>query len=307
MSTEISVAVRRAVIETNLEQCRDAAARNLVEIGRWLNAAKDEGIVPHGEWTGWVQRHAGMNERTAQRCMQAARELPAGSTLEGLGMAKIRALLTLPAGEREEVAARIDAGRATSREVQEAVRAARAERDEALRVVGAQKEQIALLRDRRDDAVKAAVADAKRAESEQRAKTKAAQQRVQALEQGQKNLGRLLGEAEEKNEKLRAELERALREKERQIDELTDQLDDAQTALARGAMTGDVQSSPETRILSAIGALMAQAGRAPGELARLASPPDRETRQLLIGQARMVGQWCMQVIAACGGETDGGI
>ena len=53
MSTEISVAVRRAVIETNLERCRDRAAQNLVEIGRWLNAAKEEGVVPHGQWTAW--------------------------------------------------------------------------------------------------------------------------------------------------------------------------------------------------------------------------------------------------------------
>lgn len=52
-------------------------------------------------------------------------------------------------------------------------------------------------------------------------------------------------------------------------------------------------------ILSAIGSLMGQAGRAPGELARLQGM-DEETREILCGQARLVGQWAMQILAACG-------
>ena len=80
-----------------------------------------------------------MNERTAQRCMQAARELPEGSPLEALGLAKIRALLTLPEGEREQAARDMDAGNLSSREVESRVQALRKERDEALRLVGEQK------------------------------------------------------------------------------------------------------------------------------------------------------------------------
>ena len=73
-----------------------------------------------------------MNERTAQRVMRIARELPAGSTLASLGVAKLSALLTLPEGEREEAAREMDAEHLTSREVEERVRAIRQERDEAL-------------------------------------------------------------------------------------------------------------------------------------------------------------------------------
>ena len=77
-------------------------------------------------------------------------------------------------------------------------------------------------------------------------------------------------------------------------------MDEAQTAAMRGSMTGEGErTSPVTLILSAIGALMTQAGRAPAELARMQGL-DEETRQLLAGQARMAGQWAMQVLSACG-------
>ena len=65
MSLELSTLRERVKIETRMEACRDAAASNLVEIGTLLNQAKDGGLVPRGEWTAWVQEHAGMNERTA--------------------------------------------------------------------------------------------------------------------------------------------------------------------------------------------------------------------------------------------------
>ena len=56
---------RRREIEVHIEAHRDAAAGNLLEVGRWLNAAKDENVVPHGEWTAWVAEHAALGERTA--------------------------------------------------------------------------------------------------------------------------------------------------------------------------------------------------------------------------------------------------
>lgn len=97
----------------------------------------------------------------------------------------------------------------------------------------------------------------------------------------------------EKEQKLRAEAEC-------EIDRLSEALDEAQTAAMRGSMAGEGErTSPVTLILSAIGALMTQAGRAPAELARMQGL-DEETRQLLAGQARMAGQWAMQVLSACG-------
>lgn len=326
MSTEISVAVRRAVIETNLERCRDRAAQNLVEIGRWLNAAKEEGVVPHGQWTAWVQEHAGMNERTAQRCMQAARELPEGSPLEALGLSKIRALLTLPEGEREQAARDMDAGNLSSREVESRVQALRKERDEALRLVGEQKR----LRQKQEEEVNRLDGLLRSATEGQKNISRQLDQshdqaeewrkRAEAKEKEVVMLRGLLADAmqsaEEKGEsgaaaEARAEIDRlsALvntlsqeREKaEREIDQLTEALDEAQTAVARGSMASDEVSSPQARILSGIGALMTQAGRAPGDLARLASPIDEEDRALLIRQAQLVGEWAMRIIAICGG------
>ena len=346
MNTGISVAVRRAVIETNLEQCRDTAARSFVEIGRWLNAAKSEGVVEHGEWAAWVAQHAGMNERTAQRCMQAARELPEGSALEMLGITKLRALLTLPAGEREEAAREMDAANATSAQVERAVaerNQARRDRDEALRLVEQQKKRIELLNQKQHAAVDAAVRDAVKTEREEaRAQMEAVQRdlsqresRIAGLrrektlaeknaQRAEQALGEVRGalmnvenermalraQLEEANagggisEEARAQIEALSRrhaQAEAEIDRLTELLDEAQTAAARGSLAAEQTVSPVTRILSAIGGLMAHAGHAPGELADLRSPLGAEDRAILISQAETVGQWAMQIIAICGG------
>lgn len=350
----VDIVRTRAMIEANIERCRDSAAGNLVEIGRWLNRAKKENVVPHGEWTSWVMEHAGMNERTAQRMMQAARELPEGSPLERLGIAKLSALLTLPAGEREDAAEAMDAQHISSREVADKVAAIRRERDEALRLVGEQKKRLNELDAEKDRAVLDAV---NRAQRESREEIDRLNSVLKSGDIGRRRTQKLLEEANARERSLRdqvtdlscrlqqaehasmspeaaaeiarlktaladrnaekdrlvmdskaaLEREQKLRaEAERELDRLTDELDEARTAALRGGST-EARRSPESTILSAIGALMAEAGRAPGELARQASAPDGETRALLIGQARMLGQWAMQVIAACGGETHGGV
>ncbi|MGN0760155.1 MAG: DUF3102 domain-containing protein [Candidatus Ventricola sp.] len=390
MSLELSTLRERVKIETRMEACRDAAASNLVEIGALLNRAKDGGLVPHGEWREWVQEHAGMNERTAQRVMRIARELPAGSPLASLGVAKLSALLTLPEGEREDAAREMDAEHLTSREVEERVRAIRQERDEALRLVGEQKRRMTEIVDDRDAAIERAVTAERRVqeaarqqeidEAVQKARvdaqkdveerlrdgTKAiwdkasesyaerlaaARSRIDALEahivdaraQGKADAAQEMGDrlAAQKREYarleeqamaqareladvksrlldaqqkrpdedmmrltvLKDEAERRCRRAEQEIDRLSEELDQARTdALRAGCSAGADRQSPVTLILSAIGALMAEAGNAPGELSRTAGL-DEATGQLLIGQAQLVGQWAMSIIAACGGET----
>ena len=367
------------MIETRMEACRDAAASNLVEIGALLNRAKDGGLVPHGEWREWVQEHAGMNERTAQRVMRIARELPAGSQLASLGVAKLSALLTLPEGEREEAAREMDAEHISSREVEERVRAIKQERDEALRLVGEQKNRMAqILNDRDatidraitaerrvqeanrqqeiDAAVQKAGAEAAKA-ADERANARyaerlaAARSRIDALEahivdaraEGKADAVQEMGDklAAQKREYARLEeqamaqareladvkmqlldaqrkrpdedmmrltvqrdeAERRCKRAEQEIDRLSEELDQARTdALRAGCSAGADRQSPVTLILSAIGALMAEAGNAPSELSRTAGI-DEATAQLLIGQAQLVGQWAMRIIAACGGET----
>lgn len=376
MSMELDTLRERVMIETRIEACRDAAASNLVEIGQLLNRAKDSGLVAHGEWTAWVQEHAGMSERTAQRVMRIARELPAGSTLASLGVAKLSALLTLPEGEREEAARQMDAERLSSREVEERVRAIRQERDEALRLVGEQKRRMTEIVDDRDEAIERAVTAERRVQEASRQQeiderlregTKAiwdkasesykerlaaARSRIDALEtriidaraEGKADAEREMGDriAAQKREYARLEqealaqareladlktqlldaqrqqrpdegallrltaqrdeAERKCAEAEREIDRLCAQLDEQSTQLLRaGTGTDAGRISPAARITSAIGALMAEAGNAPGELARMGGM-DADTAQLLAGQAQLVGQWAMQIIAACGGS-----
>lgn len=321
------ISTRRREIELHIELNRDAAAGNLLEVGRWLNAAKDEGVVPHGEWTAWVAEHAALGERTAQLWMQAARELPEGSSLAALGTAKLRSLMALPAGEREEFAERIGADKLTSREVDAQVKAARAERDEALRLVGEQKRRLAEMDREKDAAIMDAVNRTRRESKEEidklngviRSDNKDIELKDKALDESftrEKNLRAQvtdlscrLQEAQRKGfntdalirmTALKDEAEKRCAEAEREIDRLSEALDEAQTAAMRTGMTGSGErTSPVTLILSAIGALMTQAGRAPAELARMQGI-DEETRQLLAGQARMAGQWAMQVLSACG-------
>lgn len=99
------------------------AAGHLLEVGRCLNAAKDEGLVPHGQWELWVEQNAGVGVRTAQRMMAAAREIAADSPLARLEFSKVRALLALPAGEREEFAEEHNADSASVRELEAAIKA----------------------------------------------------------------------------------------------------------------------------------------------------------------------------------------
>lgn len=332
MSTQMTAQIRRAEIEAHIRHCRNEALRNLVEIGRWLNTAKQEGVVPHGQWTTWAQEHSGLSERDIQRAMQFARELPEGSPLERLGVTKISALLALPAEEREEFAQKIDAQNLSSREVDAQVKAARAERDEALRVVGEQKKRMREMAQDKDKLITDAIARTRvDVTREKESEIRRLESLVKSADIGRKHTEVLLDQAREQldtakahahqlqqdleQEKMHkvmpdpahqlelAKLREVIAKKEREIDRLSDQLDEAQTAAMRGGMTGGEKTSPATMILSAIGGLMGQAGRAPGELARMQGM-DAETREILCGQARLVGQWAMQILAACG-EGDG--
>lgn len=304
---------RRTEIEMRLEAYRDNACTSMLEMGRWLNVAKDEGVAPHGEWTAWVQEHTYMSERTAQDWMRAARELPPGSPLERLGIAKIRALMTLPQEEREAAAEQMHADELSTRDVERHVKALKAERDEALRLVGEQKKQLSRIHDREKNVVDAAVKDAIRLEREdaEKARKEAEAEARAALLQSEAERTKLMAALDKADrtigaaaqEQIRA-LKKQIEENEKEIDRLTDELDEAQTAVMRGAMTGEEdRCGAPALILSAIGALMTSAGRAPGELAHTQGL-DEETLELLIGQARLAGQWAMQVIAACGGEVE---
>lgn len=336
MENQISVDARRAFIETNLAACKRSIAMSLWQIGTLLCQAKDEGVVPHGEWTAWATAHSGLNERGVQYAMRQARELSADSPLLALDDSKINALLRIPAGEREEFAERIDAKGSSSREVADAVAQYRRERDEALRLVGEQKKRMAEMDRERNEQVcsiqstvqkERASATNLRYQLNQERKDRANVEQALRQESDTLRAEMLKSETERAVLMQQLEVERAkpasgpdpeqaqridqletqlksrdqiIRDQEREIDHLSEALDEAQTAAMRGGMAGENErTSPVTLILSAIGALMTQAGHAPAELMRMQGL-DEETRTLLAGQARMAGQWAMQVLSACG-------
>lgn len=122
---------RLSEIEYEIHDRLTRAAGELLAVGRCLCEVRDSELVPAGQWGEWLRAHTGMSERSAQRYMQAAREVLPGSPLERLSMGKITALLTLPSGEREAFAAAHDAESASVRELQRAVARERDARERA--------------------------------------------------------------------------------------------------------------------------------------------------------------------------------
>ena len=324
MSTEISVNVRRAYIETNLEQCKRNIALSMWQIGNLLNQAKDEGVVPHGEWTAWATTHSGLNERGVQLAMRQARELAQDSPLLELDDSKINALIRIPAEEREAFAARIDAENATSREVTEAVAQYRRELAEV------KKERNALI-----DKAAEKTKEVERLRGEVKKQTRAAESALreanvykdsaevlkkmndtyttQVIELRQNleemtapEIEELKKHIEELKDKLKAaennttlaDSERAAYE--RRIEQLEDELDAADMRANVSTMRGGGQAvDPISTINAAIGAMIASAG---GSVAALgAVQMDDGTRQMLMSHAVTLRTMSQAILDAIGG------
>lgn len=324
MSTEISVNVRRTYIETNLEQCKRNIALSMWQIGNLLNQAKDEGVVPHGEWTAWATTHSGLNERGVQLAMRQARELAQDSPLLELDDSKINALIRIPAEEREAFAARIDAENATSREVTEAVAQYRRELAEV------KKERNALI-----DKAAEKTKEVERLRSEVKKQTRAAESALreaneykdctevlkkmndtyttQVVELRQNleemttpEIEELKKHIEELKDKLKAaennttlaDSERAAYE--RRIEQLEDELDAADMRANVSTMRGGGQAvDPISTINAAIGAMIASAG---GSVAALgAVQMDDGTRQMLMSHAVTLRTMSQAILDAIGG------
>lgn len=324
MSTEISVNVRRAFIETNLEQCKKNIALSMWQIGNLLNQAKDEGVVPHGEWTAWATTHSGLNERGVQLAMRQARELAQDSPLLELDDSKINALIRIPAEEREAFAARIDAENATSREVTEAVAQYRRELAEV------KKERNALI-----DKAAEKTKEVERLRGEVKKQTRATESALreanvykdsaevlkkmndtyttQVIELKQNletmtapEIEELKKHIEELKDKLKAaennttlaDSERAAYE--RRIEQLEDELDAADMRANVSTMRGGGQAvDPISTINAAIGAMIASAG---GSVAALgAVQMDDGTRQMLMSHAVTLRTMSQAILDAIGG------
>lgn len=323
MSTEISVNVRRAYIETNLEQCKRNIALSMWQIGNLLNQAKDEGVVPHGEWTAWATTHSGLNERGVQLAMRQARELAQDSPLLELDDSKINALIRIPAEEREAFAARIDAENATSREVTEAVAQYRRELDEvkkernALIDKAAEKgEEVKRLRGEAKEKDKAREKMEKDHERYRDWAQKVILQKTAEIE-ALKNQDKLNAGDDSKVKALTAEIEK-LKDQlqaaennttladsersayERRIEQLEDELDAADMRANVSTMRGGGQAvDPISTINAAIGTMIASAG---GSVAALgAVQMDDGTRQMLMSHAVTLRTMSQAILDAIGG------
>lgn len=118
--------VTLANIEYRIAVHIQGAYENLLEVGKALNEAKDANLVPHGQWEAWVLKNTNMSERSAQRLMQAAREVQSGSMMAKLPVTKIQAILALPEADREPMAEKAVAENLTLRQLQEEVKAQKA-------------------------------------------------------------------------------------------------------------------------------------------------------------------------------------
>lgn len=122
-------------IERRIAFHMQGAYANILEVGRCLIEAKESGQVPHGQWEAWVNRVANMNERTAQRLMQAAREVSPESAMARLPITKITAILALPEPQREAVAAKAVEENQSLRELQATIDAMRGDLEDSRKQV----------------------------------------------------------------------------------------------------------------------------------------------------------------------------
>lgn len=109
----------------------ERAAMSILQLGRVLTEAK--ALVGHGEWTGWVKANADMSLRTAQMCMQAYRRYGDNAAFAGIDRSKLFMLMALPEGQDARFVEEHDVNAMSAREVEEAVKRAKAEAEAEIR------------------------------------------------------------------------------------------------------------------------------------------------------------------------------
>ena len=87
-------------------------------------------LVDHGQWENWLRDNADCSVRTAQEMMAAYKRFGDNPQLTALGQTKAFKLLPLPEGTEEEFLREHDVENMSTREIQEAVKQARAEAEE---------------------------------------------------------------------------------------------------------------------------------------------------------------------------------
>lgn len=183
------------IIEHNVAK---TALEGAVEIGARLQEAKEK--VGHGNFEQWCQENLNYSKRTAENFMKVAREY-GGSTglisktqaLADFSITKALSLLKVPEEERETFLEEHDIEGMTTREMEEAIRAANEERD-------------------------AANAEAKSAKSALKAKTEVMDKLSEELERKQKKLDRAEAKLKKEQEGRQAQIDAAIEDQKAEIE-----------------------------------------------------------------------------------------
>ena len=299
-------AVELARAEERIAVNMTRAAEAVIEVARDVNLVQEQQLVDPGRFWAWAREKTGMEKRSLQRWMQAAREIPEGSPLLRLGKTKIGALLSIEPEAREAFADAIDAEHADTRAVQQAVaerNAARRERDEALRQTGALKrkareaEREAAQASQRMDELQTQLEQARSAADERLRDAGAEMARLraelqEARAQGAQAAGGMSQEARAKIDAL-----------ERELDDALTRYDDAQDKIAQLERRKGGQAQDEGLTLdavrTAIGAFIAAVGGLPQLLE--GRGVSQSEAAVLRGQAAMIDEWAQRVLAAVRG------
>lgn len=285
-------------IEYRMELALTQMHAGYIELGRCLNEAKERGLVPHGSWGAWVQEHALMSERQAQKLMQIARSVPDGSAMARLGVSKVHALLSLPEANREEMAVKVEQENMTLAQLRREVKAANDRA--AILTDGMERAQAAATQARADLTKLQAAADAEEKSYQQRidqltrelqaARVEAAQASVPVPPELPAEPTGISPEAQARIDQLTRDLEVAEEYAEQQAD-LRQQAQQLLQQQERDAVYGEQPSSFTVNDLAAsVRMFIASAGVLPhmgATLARAGEPERQELRQYV----SMVETW----------------
>ena len=201
------------------------AAQNLIQYGRVLTEAKQ--YVPHGQFGDWVAENFGMSERSAQGYMAVWKRFGKNEQLNGIQFSSLQKMLSLPEGTENQFAAEHKLSDMTAREVERAVKKARAEAQAEI-----EKEKNARIQAER----RAREAEHIRRDND-RDEMEALRQRADALKRERDAALEEQEAARKAEHKARfelQELELALEENQQEYDRLQSELLSAKSAMARG-------------------------------------------------------------------------
>ena len=201
---------------------------NLWQLAKVFVDARE--LVPHGEWGKWLRENADVSEKTAQDMMAAYRRFGGRPQFEQIGRAKAFRLLPLPEGTEESFMREHDVEKMSTREIQEAVKRARAE---AKAKLDAAQKRIREL-EGREPQIPQEVTDELRKRSEENARLKGEIERI--ADSARDNLAETMKLRSENAQLTRdvKEQEELLREQQDALNKAQEDLLNYQSAQARG-------------------------------------------------------------------------